>query len=99
MDISIKNNLINNVKAVSKEDPYEKIANAMEKQFAEYLLKQMQKTIGKNNDNNEVKYYKGLLNSQYAKALSQSDTLGIKEMILKQIKPDVQKVYNIKLKE
>ncbi len=90
MNESIKNNIINNNiinKVNNRVDPYKKVAKAMEKQFAEFLVKEMQKTIDRPNSNYEMNYYRGLQNSEYAKAITENNILGVQELILKQIKP------------
>jgi Rod binding domain-containing protein len=68
---------------------FKKVASAMESQFAEFMLQQMQKTVNRNTaDDSSSKYYKSLMNTERAKTLAnQNGGLGIQKMILEQIYP------------
>lgn len=94
--ITLKHNNIvkkdnNNLKYVPK--PYLDVANGMESQFAKLMLEQMQKSIGKNDNDTSSNYYTSLLTDERSKMLTEnSKGLGIKQMILDQIYP--QKMRN-----
>lgn len=69
--------------------PYKDVAKGMEAQFAEYMISQMNKAVGKNTpESSASKYYKSLLDLERAKLMTeQGKGLGIQEMILNQIYP------------
>lgn len=70
---------------------YQKVAENMEQQFAEYMLSQMNKTVEDSSDNEEnsagMDFYKGLKTTEQAKIMSQKNQLGVQEIILDQIYP------------
>lgn len=70
--------------------PYLKIARGMEKQFAQFMIEQMEKTVDKTStDSSALKYYKSLLNDKHATIMTEKgDGLGLQNMILDQILPD-----------
>lgn len=69
-------------------EPFVEVAQGMEKQFAEFMVQEMQKTIGDSDTSTGMDYYKSLLSSEYADALSKNDNgLGIQDLILDQIYP------------
>ena len=70
-------------------DPYKKVASSMEKQFANYMINEMNKTTGEEfGKDTGSDYYKSLLTSERSKAMSENgDGLGLKKMILDQIYP------------
>ena len=71
------------------EKAYKQIANSMEEQMINIMIKGMYKTVGKVSiDSTALSYYRGLLKDEYSKALTHSkNSLGISKMILKQIYP------------
>lgn len=78
-------------------EPYQKIAKGMEKQFSNFLINEMRKTVIQTNpDQHEMKFYRSLLDSEYADVMSSKGKgLGIQDLILKQILPqDLLKFYN-----
>jgi Rod binding domain-containing protein len=68
---------------------FKKVAEGMEKQFLEYVLNKMKKTVPTNGQNStEKSFYESLLTSRQAKAMSHGDDgVGIKKVILDQIYP------------
>ncbi len=70
-------------------DPYKKVASSMEQQFANFMLKEMNKTTGsQSKGDTSSDYYKSLLTGERAKAMSEKgDGLGLKKIILDQIYP------------
>lgn len=71
-------------------EAYRNVAKGMEKQFARFMLDQMQKTVDTASpDSTATNYYKSMTNDEYSKILSEQDGgLGIQEMILRQIVPN-----------
>jgi|GEM_PF-6448568 Rod binding domain-containing protein len=68
-------------------EPYLKTAQSMEQQFAEFMLQQMQKTTGSDNDT-ASDYYKSLQRTEQAEQMAQTGKgLGIQDLILDQIYP------------
>lgn len=85
-----KNTLKNSHKVNDEKyipDPYKKVATGMEKQFAEFMIQQMRKTTGEEKGSSAQDYYKGMMDSERAKAMSSGDGIGLKKMILDQIYP------------
>ncbi len=67
---------------------YQEVAESMEQQFAEYMLQQMNRTVGEEDEGSGgMDYYKSLQTSERAKAMAQQNNLGLQEMILDQIYP------------
>ncbi len=71
-------------------EPYKNVAKGMEKQFAEFMVKQMNKTVGgSSNEGSGAAYYKSLLTSERANAMSENNGgLGLQNLILDQIYPE-----------
>ena len=70
-------------------EPMKKIAGAMEKQFLQLMLKQMEKTTGSEQEGQAMDYYKSLNVDEKAKALMEkNEGLGMQKMILDQIYPE-----------
>jgi len=68
--------------------PYIDGAKSMEKQFAQLMVKEMQKTAGKTSNNTADNYYRSLLSSQYAEQLGQNrGGLGVQKLLLDQLYP------------
>jgi Rod binding domain-containing protein len=74
---------------LQQKDPYVKVAEGMETQFAQELISQMRKSIPRERDLSAAEsYYQSLLDQEYAKKMAASDTgLGIKKVVLEQILP------------
>jgi len=69
-------------------DAYKKVATGMEKQFAEFMISQMENSVGKTENNQAAKYYKSLMNSERAEMLATKDQgMGLQKVILDQIYP------------
>ncbi len=67
---------------------YKSVASGMEKQFVKHMIEQMDKTIGRSEkESSAEEYYKALLHNEFANKISQSDSLGIQDIILDQIYP------------
>lgn len=67
-----------------------KAAKGMEKQFLEYMVQQMKKTVDKTKEpSTAMNYYDSVLTEKHTQALSDTDGgLGLREMILDQIYPE-----------
>ena len=68
---------------------YMKAAKGMEKQFLEYMVKQMKKTVNRQKEpSTAMNYYDSVMTTEQTEALSDKDGgLGIRQMILDQIYP------------
>lgn len=75
--------------------PYEDIAEGMEANFTEHMLREMRKTIPKETpDSSAMEYYNSLLDYERAQLMAKSDSgLGVKRVILDQIVPNHMKHY------
>ena len=70
-------------------DPYKNVAKGMEKQFAEFMVTQMESSTGAKETNSSAKYYKSLMNSERADMMATKDQgLGLQKVILDQIYPE-----------
>ena len=76
-----------NRKYIPKE--YVKVAQGMEKQFAEFMINQMKRSVQKaDTESSAESYYNSLIDSKRADMMvSQGEGLGISKMILDQIYP------------
>ena len=64
------------------------VARGMEKQFADFMVEQMMKTVGDETDNQAETYYRSLMNSERSDALTKNGGgLGIQDLILDEIYP------------
>lgn len=78
-------------------DAYEKVATAMESQFAQHMITELRKSVPKvDGDSAGMKFYNSLLDKERADALAKRG-LGVKEMILKQIYPQHPLLQNQKV--
>ncbi len=69
------------------QDPYEKIAENYEAQFIQHMLKEMRKTVSKSDpEGAAMNYYNSILENERSRSMAKQG-LGIKDMILKQIRP------------
>lgn len=68
---------------------YQEVAESMEAQFAETMVKQMNQTIDETpgEDSGGMDYYKSLQTTERAKMMSQQNNLGLQNVILDQIYP------------
>lgn len=71
-------------------DDYKKVAQGLEQQFAEYMLKQMHNSIGsKDEDGTAMNYYQDLNQKEQAKIMSKVNSgLGIQKLIIDEIYPE-----------
>lgn len=84
-------------------DPYKKIAKGMEKQFAEFMISQMEKSTGSKAKDSASQYYKSLMTSERAEVMASKDQgMGLQQVILDQIYPKWKRTplsYNNYLKQ
>lgn len=67
---------------------FQEVAESMESQFAEAMLKQMNQTVGEESgDDMGMEFYKSLQTSERAKMMSKQNNLGLQTIILDQIYP------------
>jgi Rod binding domain-containing protein len=67
---------------------YQEVAESMESQFAETMLKQMNQTIDETpGEDSGMDYYKSLQTTERAKMMSKQNNLGLQSVILDQIYP------------
>ncbi|MDO9181239.1 MAG: hypothetical protein Q7U04_02465 [Bacteriovorax sp.] len=67
---------------------YQEVAESMEAQFAETMVKQMNQTIEETpNEDSGMDYYKSLQTSDRAKMMAKQNNLGLQNVILDQIYP------------
>ena len=84
----------NRLPMLSSEDQsipqeYKDVAKGMEQQFAEFMIKQMEKTTGREKLSVAENYYTSLLGSERAKILAEvNGGLGLQDMILDRIYPE-----------
>lgn len=71
-------------------DDYKKVAQGLEQQFAEYMLKQMHNSIGRQHeDGTAMNYYQDLNQKEQARIMSQiNNGLGIQKLIIDEIYPE-----------
>lgn len=78
--------LVDDYKFIPKA--YKDVASGMEKQFAEFMITQMESSIGSEDTNSAAKYYKSLMNSERADVMATKDQgMGLQKVILDQIYP------------
>ena len=84
-----------NQRIKSPIEPYQEIAEGMEANFTAHLIKEMRKTVPKENkDSTSMEYYNSLLDHERSQLMAKSDSgLGIKKVILDQIVPHHLKSY------
>jgi Rod binding domain-containing protein len=81
-----KPELVDDYKYIPKA--YKDVASGMEKQFAEFMITQMNNSVGAEETNSGAKYYKSLMNSERADIMATKDQgLGLQKVILDQIYP------------
>ncbi len=67
---------------------FQEVAESMESQFAEAMLKQMNQTIDETpGEDSGMDFYKSLQTSERAKTMSKQNNLGLQNIILDQIYP------------
>ena len=69
-------------------EDYKKVAKGLEQQFVQYMVEQMQKTIGKDDNSTAMNYYKELGQKEQAKLMTETrNGMGIQDLILDEIYP------------
>ncbi len=83
----IENKRLDDTKYIPKQ--YQEVAESMEQQFAEFMLKQMNKAINETEgeDSGGMDYYKSLQTTERAKMMAKQNNLGLQNVILDQIYP------------
>jgi Rod binding domain-containing protein len=82
----INPNTINDRQYIPKQ--YKEVAESIEAQFAENMLKQMNQTVDENpTEDSGMDYYKSMQTSERAKMMAQQNNLGLQNIILDQIYP------------
>lgn len=79
-----------------ERDPFEnvpkdfkKMAQGLEQQFTEYMLKQMHNSIGSGQEDSAMDYYKDLNQKEQAKMMAEvNNGLGLQKLILDEIYPE-----------
>lgn len=70
-------------------EPYKKVAEGMEKQFAQYMLEQMDNSIDRADDpSSAMDYYDSVMREERANAMASNSELGLQKVILDQIYPE-----------
>lgn len=83
---SLENKPTDDRKYIPKQ--FQEVAESMESQFAETMLKQMNQTIDENpGEDTGMDFYKSLQTSERAKMMSKQNNLGLQNIILDQIYP------------
>jgi len=82
----LNNKTVDDRKFIPKQ--FQEVAESMESQFAEAMLKQMNQTINETSDEDSgMDFYKSLQTSERAKMMSKQNNLGLQNVILDQIYP------------
>jgi len=82
----INHKSVNDRKFIPKQ--FQEVAESMEGQFAETMLKQMNQTIDDTSgDDSGMDFYKSLQTSERAKMMAKQNNLGLQNLILDQIYP------------
>ena len=74
-------------------EPFQKVAQGMEEQFADFMLNEMNKTVDQSasgegqSDEAGMEFYKSLQKTEQAKIMAAKNTLGLQKIILDQIYP------------
>jgi Rod binding domain-containing protein len=85
---SLEHNAVDDKKFIPKQ--FQDVAESMESQFAETMLKQMNQTIEETPGEDSgagMDYYKSLQTAERAKMMSKQNNLGLQNIILDQIYP------------
>lgn len=70
-------------------EPYQKVAEGMEKQFAEYMLEQMDHSIDRADEQSSATdYYESVMREQRAEVMAKNNELGLQKTILDQVYPE-----------
>lgn len=83
---TLDNKPVDDRKYIPKQ--FQEVAESMESQFAEAMLKQMNQTVDENSgEDMGMDFYKSLQTSERAKMMSKQNNLGLQTIILDQIYP------------
>jgi len=70
-------------------EPYKKVAEGMEKQFAQYMLEQMDNSIDRSESpSSSMEYYDSVMRDERSQMMAQNNELGLQKVILDQIYPE-----------
>ncbi|MEI8347540.1 MAG: hypothetical protein WCG27_08730 [Pseudomonadota bacterium] len=70
-------------------EKYKEVARNMEAQFAGLMLQEMEKSVGRENEDSSSDFYQSVMNSERSKTMSEHDRgLGVSKIILDQIYPE-----------
>lgn len=100
-DKSQKSVSMKNGKNSVRRDPYanvpkayKDVASGMETQFINHMIKQMRKSVHRvSPESSAEKFYNSMLDQERAKTMSETQGVGIKEIILDQIYPQKRKSF------
>lgn len=70
-------------------EPYKNVAEGMEKQFADYMLEQMDNSIDRTDESSSASdYYDSVMRDERAGMMAKNSELGLQKTILDQIYPE-----------
>tara|TARA_R110000868_G_scaffold100128_1_gene275356 strand:+ start:20880 stop:21323 length:444 start_codon:yes stop_codon:yes gene_type:complete len=70
-------------------EPYKNVAEGMEKQFAEYMLEQMDNSVDRTDESSSsMDYYDSVMREERAEMMAKNSELGLQKTILDQIYPE-----------
>lgn len=75
-----KKNLDNPLEA--KREEAEKVATEFETLFMDLVLKTMRESVKPEEESNAMGIYKGMLDSEYSKSMTEAQSFGIRDMIM-----------------
>ncbi len=85
--LNAKKQNVSNGREYIPED-HKKFAKAMESQFAELMLKEMKKAVGKKDMNQAEQIYDSMLLKERSKSMADNKDSAIQELILKEVYPE-----------
>lgn len=92
--ISKNSKPVNSKQIDSKEyipEPYREVAAGMEEQFANFMITEMEKSVGTKQFDTASDYYSSLMRKERSKVMSNKESLGLQNVILDQIYPEAQR--------
>lgn len=70
-------------------EPYKNVAEGMEKQFADYMLEQMDNSVDRTDESSSASdYYDSVMRDERAGMMAKNSELGLQKTILDQIYPE-----------
>lgn len=72
-------------------EPYREVATGMEEQFANFMIAEMEKSVGNLPTDTAGDYYATLMRSKRAEMMAKKESLGLQNVILDQIYPEAQR--------